>query len=123
MAKILVHVTVGPNDPTRAALAFFVARAVLEEGHHLVLFVAGDGVHLLTPESAASVEGLGSGKLSDHFEAINAATAEKAEIYFSGMSAKARSISPDDIVLRGAAPGNPNKLVQLIAQSDKVISY
>jgi uncharacterized protein len=120
MAKILVHVTVGPNDPNRAALAFFVARAVLEEGHQLVLFVAGDGVHLLTSDSAATVEGLGTGKLSDHFEAINAAT---AEIYFSGMSAKARNIAPDDIVLRGARPGMPNTLVQLIAQSDKVINY
>jgi uncharacterized protein len=120
MAQILVHVTVGPNDPNKAALAFFVARAVLEEGHHLVLFVAGDAVHLLTSESAASVEGLGTGKLSDHFDVINAAT---AEIYFSGMSAKARGITPDDIVFRGAAPGTPNKLVQLIVQSDKVISY
>ncbi|WP_018239055.1 DsrE family protein [Ensifer sp. BR816] len=120
MAKILVHVTVGPSDPTKAALAFFVARAVLEEGHQLALFVAGDGVSLLTADSAASVQGLGTGKLSDHFEAINAAT---AEIYFSGMSAKARNIAPDDIILRGAVPGFPNKLVQLIAESDKVISY
>ncbi|MBP2235275.1 putative peroxiredoxin [Sinorhizobium kostiense] len=121
MAKILVHVTVGPNDPNRAALAFFVARAVIEEGHQLVLFVAGDGVHLLTSASAASVEGLGTGKLSDHFEAINASAT--AEIYFSGMSAKARNIAPDEIVLRSATPGMPNKLVQLIAESDKVISY
>ncbi|WP_026187610.1 DsrE family protein [Ensifer sp. BR816] len=121
MAKILVHVTVPPSDPTKAALAFFVVRAVLEEGHHLVLFVAGDGVHLLTAERASSIEGLGSGKLSDHFEAINAATT--GEIYFSGISAKARNIAPDNIVLRGAMPGDPNKLVQLMAGCDKVISY
>lgn len=121
MAKILVHVTVGPGDPTKAALAFFVARAVIEESQHLVLFVAGDGVQLLTAKSAASVEGLGSGRLSDHFEAINAAST--TEIYYSGMSAKVRNIAPDDIVLRGATPGNPNKLVQLIAECDKVISY
>lgn len=121
MAKILVHVTVAPSNPTKAALAFFVARAVIEEGHKLVLFVAGDGVYLLTAESAASVEGLGSGKLSDHFDVINASAT--AEIYFSGMSAKARNIAPDDIVLRGAAPGNPNKVVQLMAECDRVISY
>ena len=120
MARILVHVTVGPNDPTKAALAFLVARAVVEEGHQLALFVAGDGVSLLTADSAASVQGLGTGKLSDHLEVINSGS---TELYFSGMSAKARNIAPGDIVLRGASPGMPNKLVQLIAECDKVISY
>ena len=61
MVKILVHVTVGPDDPTKAALAFLMARAVIEEGNQLVLFVAGDGVHLLTRTSASSIEGLGTG--------------------------------------------------------------
>ncbi|GLQ56329.1 DsrE family protein [Devosia nitrariae] len=120
MARILVHVTVGPSDPTKAALAFLVARTVIEEGHQLVLFVAGDGVSLLTAEGAASVQGIGTGKLSEHLEAINAGT---AEVYFSGLSAKARNIAPEDIALRGASPGMPNKLVQLTAECDKVISY
>jgi predicted peroxiredoxin len=120
MATILVHVTVGPDNPTKAALAFLVARAVLEEGHQLALFVAGDGVSLLTAECASTVQGLGTGKLSEHFEAINAGT---AEVYFSGMSAKARNIAPESIVLRGASPATPNKLVQLVAQCDKAISY
>lgn len=120
MSKILVHVTVGPNDPTKAALAFLVARAVIEEAHQFVLFVTGDGVYLLTAERAGSIEGLGTGKLSEHFAAINAGS---AEVYFSGMSAKARNIAPEDIVLRGARPGMPNKLVQLIVEVDKVISY
>ena len=120
MAKILVHVTVGPGDATKAALAFLVAKTVIEEGHQLALFVAGDGVHLLTEENAASIEGLGTGRLADHFAAINAAA---AEIYFSGMSAKARNIAPEDIVLRGAQPGMPNRLVQLVAECDRVICY
>jgi predicted peroxiredoxin len=111
---------VGPSDPTKAALAFLVARAVIEEGHHLVLFVAGDGVSLLTADSAASVQGIGTGKLSEHFDAINAGT---AEVYFSGMSAKARNIAPEEVALRGASPGMPDKLVQLIDECDKVISY
>lgn len=45
MAKILAYVTVGPSDPTKAVLAFFVAGAVIEEGIQLGLFVA-NGVHL-----------------------------------------------------------------------------
>lgn len=121
MAKVLVHVTVGPNDPTRAALAFLVARTILDEGHQLALFVAGDGVHLLTAETAASTEGLGTGRLQDHIEAINAA--EGAEIYFSGMSAKARNITAEHVVLRGAQPAMPTRLVQLAVECDRVLCY
>jgi hypothetical protein len=43
MAKLLVHITCGPNDPSKAALAFFVARAAVEEGHTVAVFLAGDG--------------------------------------------------------------------------------
>lgn len=121
MARILVHVTTGPNDPSKAALGFFVARAVLEQGHDLTLFVAGDGVHLLTPEVRDSLEGVGTGKLADHIEAIN--SAGRAEVYFSGMSAKARNIDPAAIVLKGAQPGNPNKLVDLTVAADRVLCY
>jgi hypothetical protein len=31
-ARILVHVTQGPENPTRAALAFLVAKTALDEG-------------------------------------------------------------------------------------------
>ncbi|SMQ64995.1 Predicted peroxiredoxin [Devosia lucknowensis] len=121
MSRILVHVTVGPSDPTKAALAFLIARTVVTEGHQLALFVAGDGVHLLTAEVAAKTEGLGTGKLMEHLDALNAA--DGAEIYFSGMSAKARNITADQIVLKGAQPAMPPKLVQLTADCDRVLCY
>jgi hypothetical protein len=35
MAKILVHLTHGPEHPTRAALAFLVAKSAIDEGHIL----------------------------------------------------------------------------------------
>lgn len=33
MGKLLVHITHGPEAPTRAALGLLVARAAVEEGH------------------------------------------------------------------------------------------
>lgn len=121
MARILVHVTVGPDDPTKAALAFLVAKSIVDEGHHLALFVAGDAVSLLTAEIAATTQGLGTGLLSDHFAALNASAG--MEVYFSGMSAKARNIKAEQIVLRGATAAMPTKLVQLVADYDRVIVY
>src|SRR5690606_6004950 len=45
--RILVHLTHGPEHPTRAALAFNVARAGLQQGHDVTLFLAGDAVQLI----------------------------------------------------------------------------
>ena len=47
MAKILIHVTCGPENPTKGALAFLVAKAAVDEGHEVSMFLAGDGVQLL----------------------------------------------------------------------------
>jgi predicted peroxiredoxin len=121
MAKILVHITAGPNDPTKAALAFLVAKTVLDSGHDLALFVAGDGVYLLTAKTAERTEGLGTGRLSEHLAAIN--THGTAAVYFSGMSAKARNIAADQIILQGAQAAMPQRLVELSLECDRVLSY
>jgi hypothetical protein len=41
--RMLVHVTQGPENPTRAALAFLVAKTAIDEGDAVTLFLAGDG--------------------------------------------------------------------------------
>jgi uncharacterized protein len=33
MAKLLVHLATGPENPTRGALALLVARTAVDEGH------------------------------------------------------------------------------------------
>jgi hypothetical protein len=39
MASFLVHVTTGPEDPTKAALALLVALTAAKEGHAVNLFL------------------------------------------------------------------------------------
>ena len=51
MAKILVHITQGPEQPTRAALAFLVAKSAIDEGHTVTLFLAGEAVQMVREES------------------------------------------------------------------------
>ena len=41
MASLLIHITAGPNDPTRAALGFLVAKTAAEEGHDVNIFWPG----------------------------------------------------------------------------------
>ena len=68
--KILIHVTSGPENPTRAALAFLVAKTAVEEGHTVTLFLAGDAVQLFRSDVLDNLAGLGTGKLREHYDAI-----------------------------------------------------
>ena len=59
MSSLRVHVTCGPENPTKAALAFFVAASAVEAGHPVHVFLAGDAVQLMREPTCTSLVGLG----------------------------------------------------------------
>jgi predicted peroxiredoxin len=120
VAKLLVHLTSGPESPTRAALGFLVAKAAIEEGHEVTLFLAGDSVQLLRDAVLDSLVGLGTGSLRESYDAV---VASGARIYVSGMSSKARGLGDPDLDGKPAELAMPNKLVQLALESDRVLVY
>ena len=120
MAKILVHATSGPEHPTRAALAFLVARAAVDEGHEVSLFLAGDATQLLRDGVLDSLVGLGTGSLRESYDAV---VASGARIYASGMSSKARGVGEADLEGKPVELAMPNRLVQLVVESDRVLTH
>jgi predicted peroxiredoxin len=94
MAKLLGHITHGPESPTRAALGFLVARTALDEGHDVDLFLAGDAVQLLRDAVLDNLGGLGTGGLRDSYEAI---VAGGGRFYLSGMSGKGRGVTESEL--------------------------
>jgi predicted peroxiredoxin len=119
MGKLLVHVTHGPESPTRAALALLVAATALEEGHEVTVFLAGDSVQLLRGAVLDALQGLGTGSLRAHVDALVAAG---VPIYASGMSSKARGVTNDDIPA-SVQMAPPSRLVQLVFEADRVLTY
>ena len=120
MSKILVHLTHGPEAPTRATLAFLVAKTALDEGHTVAVFLAGDAVQLLREAVLDNLTGLGTGKLREHFEAI---VAGGGRIYVSGLSAKARGVTEADLSGKPAEFAMPNVLVRLSLEYDRMFTY
>jgi uncharacterized protein len=118
--KLLVHITCGPENPSKAALGFLVARTALEEGHEVSLFLAAEGVQLLRDAVLDSVVGVGTGSLRESYDAI---AAGGGRFYLSGMSSKARGLGDSDLEGKPAEMGMPNRLVELIAESDRVVTY
>ncbi len=120
MSRLLVHIATGPADPTRVALAFLVARTALEAGHEVDLFIAGDGVAVLRPETLDAGQGIGTGSMREHVDAL---VAGGARLYASGMSSKARGLTPDSLRGLPVMMAPPTRLVELAFEADRVISY
>lgn len=118
--KLLIHITQGPENPTRAALALLVAKTAIDEGHTVFIFLAGDAVQLLRNEVIENLAGLGTGKLSEHVDAI---VKGGGKFYLSGMSSKVRGVSDAVIKDRPAEFAMPNVLVRLTVDCDRVLVY
>ncbi len=116
MARILVHSATGPDDPTRAALALLIAKTAAEEGHEVQVFLAGDGVHLASSETAEATNGLGTGSVAEHLAALQNAG---LTVFLSGMSSKARGIEGGE----GFELAPPQKLVELAVWAETTLTY
>ncbi len=119
-SNILVHITQGPENPTRAALGFLVAKTALEEGHTVNIFLAGDGVKLLQDSILDTLTGLGTGKLREHYDAI---VKSNGKFYLSGNSSKARGVTDADLKGKPAEFALPTVLLRLSLESDRMFTY
>jgi predicted peroxiredoxin len=120
VGKLLVHITCGPEAPTRAALGLLVSPAAVDEGHQDDVFLAGDAVQLVRDAVLDALTGLGTGSLRESFDAV---AASDGRFHVSGMSSKARGVTDADLDGKSAEFAMPNRLVQLAFDADRVLRY
>ena len=119
-STILVHITHGPEHPTRAALGFAVAHAALEQGHAVSIFLAGDAVQLMRDGVLDNLAGLGTGNLRELHDGI---VARGGRFYLSGGSSKARGLTADQLAGRTVEMAGPARLVELSLEHDRMFTY
>lgn len=118
--KILIHLTHGPEHPTRAALALAVAKAALEEGHAVSVFLAGDAVQIIRNPVLDHLAGLGTGTLRQLYDAV---AAGGGRFYLSGGSSTARGVTDQDLAGKPAEFAGPTQLVRLSLEHDRMFTY
>ena len=118
--RILVHITHGPEHPTRAALGFAVAEAALRQGHDVTLFLAGDAVQLARTGVLDNLNGLGTGNLRQLHDAL---VAGGASFYLSGGSSRARGLAATDVTTPNVEFAAPDRLVELALEHDRMFTY
>lgn len=120
MPSVLVHITHGPEHPARPALGFHVAKAALDEGHEVTIFLAGDAVQLMRDGAIDHLAGLGTGNLRLLYDAV---VEGGTTIYLSGMSSKARGLSEAELEGKPYRFGGPPDLVRLALEHDRMFTY
>ena len=93
-----------------------MARTAVDEGHEVQVFIAGDGVQLVREETSTAAQGIGTGSVAEHLEALRGAG---VTVYLSGMSSKARGIEGG----KGYELATPQKLVELAVWSETTLVY
>ncbi|HEX2057304.1 MAG TPA: DsrE family protein [Actinomycetota bacterium] len=120
MASLLVHITHGPEAPSRAALGMLVARTALSEGHDVTVFLAADGVQMIRDSVLDATQGVGIGSAREHFDAI---ASGGGRFYVSKMSSTARGVTEADLDGKPAQFATPNDLVRVTLESDRALTY
>ena len=117
---VLVHIHSGLQSKNKVTLALLVALEADKNDHKVTLFLAGDGVNLLSCKKAGEIVGQGTGDLYEHLENLKNS---KIIIYVSGLSAKSRGY--DETILDGykAEFAMPNILVEESIKADSVFCY
>jgi len=120
MSRILIQLATGPENSTRAALAFLVARTAAADGHDVTLFLAGDAVSLLRDATMDATVGVGTGSVREHYTAL---AESGVRVYASGLSSRARALDAEALGGKPVELVPPNRLVELIAEADRVVTY
>jgi len=120
MAKLLVHIHSSPGMKNKVTLGLVVAVTGVENGHEVKLFLAADGVHLLSCKDEGEIVGQGTGDVKIHLDALKEAN---TKIFVSGMSAKARGY--DESLLEGynAEFVMPDVLINSSMEAESVLCY
>ena len=117
---VLVHIYSGLESKNKVTLGLLVALEAEKNDHKVTLFLAGDGVNVLTCKKAGEVVGQGTGDLYYHLENLRNS---KVSIYVSLPSAKSRGY--DEKLLEGynAEFAMPDVLVDESIKADSVLCY
>lgn len=120
MGRLLVQIVTGPENPTRAALGLLLARTAAEAGHQVDVFFGGDAVSYLRPETLDAAQGVGTGSIREHVDAL---TAIGATLHASRMSAGARALTPVQLGGREVGFVTPGDVIELVFAAERVVVY
>ena len=125
MGKYLIIANNGPEDANRATVPFLTAKALVEKGHKVSIWLYNNAVYLLPEGVAEHIQAPGLPNLEDLL--LYLSMTKKIPIYIGVSCAIGRGlVSPEHEPLcdfNCGELGDPSKLADLIVEADNVIGF
>lgn len=117
--KVMITVTSGTDDPTRATLGMLAAKAAVEQGHEVTVWLQGEAVTLANRYVYFSVVGVNMPPMKDAVEFL---VSNKIPLWVCQACGKGRNVGPDNWV-GTASYKNMGDFVAAVLSMDKNIEF
>lgn len=125
MGKYLIIANNGPEDANRATVPFLTAKALVEKGHQVSIWLYNNAVYLMPEGVAENIQAPGLPNLEDLMLFLT--MTKKIPIYIGVSCAKGRGlVSAENEALCNftcGELGTPPQLADLIVAADNVIGF
>ncbi|RAM50068.1 MAG: sulfur reduction protein DsrE [Hapalosiphonaceae cyanobacterium JJU2] len=91
--KVIVSVSSGTDDPTRATLGMLAAKVAVDQGHEVVVWLQGEGVAIANKNVYDKIQGLNMPPMKAVVEALLSAS---IPIWVCEACAKGRNLTPEN---------------------------
>ena len=125
MGKYLIIANNGPEDPNRATVPFLTAKALVEKGHDVAIWLFNNSVYLTPAGVAENVQAPGLPNLEDLMLFLT--MTKKIPIYIGAACAMGRGLVNEKqealTTFICGEMGMPSQLADLIVEADNVIGF
>ena len=125
MGKYLIIANNGPEDANRATVPFLTAKALVEKGHDVSIWLYNNSVYLIPEGVAQNIQAPGLPNLEDLLLFLS--MTKKMPIYIGVSCAIGRGLVSEEHKLLSdftcGELGVPSQLADLIVEADNVIGF
>ena len=125
MGKYLIIANNGPEDANRATVPFLTAKALVEKGHEVSIWLYNNAVYLMPEGVAENIQAPGLPNLEDLLLFLS--MREKIPIYIGVSCAIGRGLVTQEheplCDFTCGELGTPSQLADLIVEADNVIGF
>ncbi len=123
--KVLIIANSGPEDPSRATVPFLTAKACVENGMDVSIWLYNNSVYLVCEGVAEYIQAAGLPSLEDLLLFLT--ISKPTPIYIGVSCAIGRGLLDEKqnykINFETGILATPSKLAELIEESDKIITF
>jgi uncharacterized protein involved in oxidation of intracellular sulfur len=117
--RVVVSVSYGTDDPTKATLGMLAAKVAVDQGHEVTIWLQGEGVTIANQQVYDKIQGLNMPAMKSVVEPLLSA---QVPIWVCQACAKGRNVSPENWVETASYKGMGD-YVQAALNMDKSLNF